>query len=799
MKFRLGKLLWKFTLVLLIVLLSMMAVAAFWLWHISNPDTTTQIILTETRQSLRQQGFKTDVTEFDFSTTPEDQIREAAITNAFGYHVSREFNDHQNLQKIIGSNSIVVVWQDALVKRQYPSFGDNRESFTWDDLREAIQPNQPAINTACTAVLSGPIRFNLDSRGGNAMRLPHLAAMKKLTQHFGTRMVLALHDGDLSSAWTNLQAATRLVTVYDPEPVEVSHLVCFANVKLNFGAIWQALQTNGWSDHQLASLQREWESPDFFKHLPEVAAFQRASVALMCQQERERSFLDGMTPKEFTQKMFRYPQYIWPNLRQIIAHKQYARQGSYVDESNLLKFYHDRETETSHAITAPIWQQMRSLPGATNQVFFRSKYPSRVQCMMNLRAVSTATLKGPTSLLGKAAEAETQRRIIVTGIALERYHLKRGHYPETLEMLVPDILKSLPMDFMDGQPLRYRMEPGQHFLLYSVGLDCVDDGGKMRRNLRHMGFEPMEPLGQPQIPGDIVWPLPASAESWQEEQKLRAEEMKQAERAWKIRFHQQRQDETETEWQQSPLRQSRVGGILATKWQPELDKGFFGGQDAAEYLRNPGSTSNHLTLAELMTPKQVFTGHEPWDLTFEFPVRYDAITNHGFFLLLDAETNSEAMFAPDSGAKAQEQIRAPNGNCLLVWRTIFDPPGKHALQVELTWNNEQGAETWCRGPAIVVTNFNLCQFGLDSEYYDVEFGARFHARLPEKSGNFSIECVTTNGVQLKTLTGSTTNGEFDVRWDLKANDGYRLTGENFNSIINITLPDSGRTQTLLGP
>jgi hypothetical protein len=238
---------------------------------------------------------------------------------------------------------------------------------------------------------------------------------------------------------------------------------------------------------------------------------------------------------------------------------------------------------------------------------------------------------------------------------------------------------------------------------------------------------------------------------------------------------------------------------LATNWSPTLDDGFFGGHPAAEFLRNGNSVSNHLSLAELMTPREVFTGHEPEDLTFDFPVSYDAIINHGFFLLLDADMDPSSLFAPDSGAKVQERSRAANGDCRLVWHTIFDPPGQHALQVELTWYNTNGAETWCRGTAIAVTTSNLCQFSFDSSTYDVDLGARFHARLPEKNGIYSIECVTTNGAHLATLNGSTSNGEFNVVWNLVDDHGHRLNGETFNSIVHITLPDSGRSQTLKGP
>ncbi len=85
-----------------------------------------------------------------------------------------------------------------------------------------------------------------------------------------------------------------------------------------------------------------------------------------------------------------------------------------------------------------------------------------------------------TSFLGQAAEAEAERRIVITAVALERYFGKHGRYPETLQVLAPEFLKLVPLDFMTGQPLHYEVTEDGHFVLYSVGLDCVDNGGKIQ-------------------------------------------------------------------------------------------------------------------------------------------------------------------------------------------------------------------------------------------------------------------------------------------------------------------------------
>ncbi len=73
--------------------------------------------------------------------------------------------------------------------------------------------------------------------------------------------------------------------------------------------------------------------------------------------------------------------------------------------------------------------------------------------------------------------------------ALERYHHAHGEYPETLDTLTPRFIERLPHDIIGGQPsqgsgsasqpLHYRRTDNGKFLLYSVGWNETDDGGKV--------------------------------------------------------------------------------------------------------------------------------------------------------------------------------------------------------------------------------------------------------------------------------------------------------------------------------
>ncbi len=63
--------------------------------------------------------------------------------------------------------------------------------------------------------------------------------------------------------------------------------------------------------------------------------------------------------------------------------------------------------------------------------------------------------------------------------ALERYRLAHGNYPETLDALAPQFIAAVPHDIINGQPLHYRRTEDGNFVLYSVGWNEIDDGGKI--------------------------------------------------------------------------------------------------------------------------------------------------------------------------------------------------------------------------------------------------------------------------------------------------------------------------------
>lgn len=109
-------------------------------------------------------------------------------------------------------------------------------------------------------------------------------------------------------------------------------------------------------------------------------------------------------------------------------------------------------------------------------------------------------------------------------LALERHRAAHGRYPGTLEELVPDQLPALPADpYASDNRLRYRVidptgdDPATAFVLYSVGVNGVDDGGvedplAYGNGLRTPHHRADHLFNRPAVPGAVVAPAnPAPA------------------------------------------------------------------------------------------------------------------------------------------------------------------------------------------------------------------------------------------------------------------------------------------------
>jgi hypothetical protein len=96
----------------------------------------------------------------------------------------------------------------------------------------------------------------------------------------------------------------------------------------------------------------------------------------------------------------------------------------------------------------------------------------------------------PAHYVGMFQEArhyiEATNRLLQTDLAVRAFHKETGAFPRRLGELIPEYLPVLPIDPYSGEQLRYCHNseilatdpPSDLFVLYSVGPDGIDDGGK---------------------------------------------------------------------------------------------------------------------------------------------------------------------------------------------------------------------------------------------------------------------------------------------------------------------------------
>jgi hypothetical protein len=102
-----------------------------------------------------------------------------------------------------------------------------------------------------------------------------------------------------------------------------------------------------------------------------------------------------------------------------------------------------------------------------------------------------------SKLATKTALAQAEVKMTQIACALERYHVAHNQYPDELSALAPQFMSALPNDPIKGGQFKYR-RTGDAFLLYSIGWNMTDDGGRTVMTTRKV------PHGDA-AQGDWVW------------------------------------------------------------------------------------------------------------------------------------------------------------------------------------------------------------------------------------------------------------------------------------------------------
>jgi hypothetical protein len=358
---------------------------------------------------------------------------------------------------------------------------------TWDEFAVIVTGNRPSLELLKQILERPKLDFHLEYKNGFTMLLPRLAPLKRSAQELSAATVYDLHNGDTGPALTNICVLLGLVNGEQDERTIISQLVRFAMASIASSATWEFLQSTNSTDAQLARLQKSWGQLEFPSGLENALQMERAITADGIEKLRDSAADFRRLVGGYSSRMPSASAWTWPpdfgaladgarfNTGEIMWRISWSySQELHVLQANQVMLETLRTMETNQDLKPDydaMMSRMSSL-GLTNTegAFFRT---------LNIPDFSDIFGGGGsyTGTVLNLMKIEACRRVVVTAIALKRFQVQHGHWPDTLAELTPDFISSVPVDPYDGQPLRYRPNAGGTFLLYSIGPDGVDDGG----------------------------------------------------------------------------------------------------------------------------------------------------------------------------------------------------------------------------------------------------------------------------------------------------------------------------------
>lgn len=364
---------------------------------------------------------------------------------------------------------------------------------TWEDLAVELQACLPALREVGDATKVAEFDWNLDYSLGFEIPLPHLGSAKSAVQRLVAATLLALHQGRRDDALEFLETQLRIVRAFPRHGLLIGELVRIAMGAIAWNTTWELLQADGWSDAQLRRLQQAWQETEYVDCMIRGLEMERA-LALReyarCREDPGRlasffAMAGGSGGTAPTPSAVSKPSDLLEWMAEMfrrggggVRAQVWAWFKSWDDERFYLEFTHTliEEAWRRSALGRPPRTLPLSLPAGEA---FVPEAPLGVSAQLELRRHLLAEMISPSlnKAMAKAFLVQMQREMAITAIALKRYQLQHGVLPENLAELVPALLSDVPLDWMDGRPLRYRRLEGRQFLLYSVSNDGIDQGG----------------------------------------------------------------------------------------------------------------------------------------------------------------------------------------------------------------------------------------------------------------------------------------------------------------------------------
>jgi len=280
-------------------------------------------------------------------------------------------------------------------------------------------------------------------------QIPNALKMIQATHALVLAAYLSADEGDVTTASDRVVSGLKFAPMVSDEGTLISFLIAVADMRTLAYFLGDIFQDKALDEAALLELIDELDPSPWLGRLAGAIRGERTGFIEAGEYARWGSLKD--IESLFGERSFLKNIGVWlirPFLKR--------------DIRKALPIYRDLEAQTQ----LPYYESRSFLRSRGQQLMKRPWYAF----------LSKAMIANFEYAFMKEAALEAVLLVSRTGLACRLHKSRSGQYPDTLEALVPGILKEVPIDPFTGKPLVYRHE-GEGFIVYSLGSNEKDDSG----------------------------------------------------------------------------------------------------------------------------------------------------------------------------------------------------------------------------------------------------------------------------------------------------------------------------------
>ena len=391
-------------------------------------------------EAIRTAGYPVTCAELDaWYTIPEDAENAAyTILDALEFLHVWDTTDLEPLP---------LVGRADLPPRTEPMTDEMKAQIT-----EYIADNNETLKLIHTAAKIEHSRYPVDYSAGFGALMPHLSEMRKSLFLLNLEAILHAENGQTALSIDSVLSGFGFARSLAKEPSIIFQLVRVACESLTVSSLERLINRIKLTDEQLVRLSRCLSDVECASGLSHAFIGERCMGLdfFTAAETIGPGTIEGMPPQPIL---------------------MLCRAVGLVDMDAVI--YLDLMNDYLEAHRLPYHERQEAVDAVADTLESTSQIHIFVHSLIPaLSRVTTIELRAIAHL--QAARA---------GLAIQRYRRVAGALPDTLSDLVPDYIDAVPIDPFDGNELRYgKREAG--FIIYSVGEDLSDDGGKEKPKKR---------------------------------------------------------------------------------------------------------------------------------------------------------------------------------------------------------------------------------------------------------------------------------------------------------------------------